>query len=104
MKSGMTEKMICPRCGMNMNIDDGQDTLTCSNCGYQERVIINKTETSHQKEQTETSNSDELNYLSGFTGGITDVQDDQRSDGENQPALELHHLSYHPQFFCLHLQ
>lgn len=43
----MLVKMICPRCGASLEIDDQQEIMTCKYCGYQQANLKERVEVTH---------------------------------------------------------
>ena len=88
----MIIKMICPRCGASMEIDDKQETFTCSHCGYQEVNVAEKIEITHRVDHSNEPNL----YISYHTSNPT-VHMVTRivSTGQKNTYVDGQEMSFH---------
>ncbi|MBR6321887.1 MAG: DUF4352 domain-containing protein [Lachnospiraceae bacterium] len=52
----MLVKMICPRCGASLEIDDAESMMTCKYCGYQQANLTEKVEVTHKVDRSNEPN------------------------------------------------
>ncbi len=88
----MIIKMVCPRCGASMELDEKQETVTCSHCGYQEVYVPEKIEVTHRIDRANEPNL----YISYHTSNpavhmVTRIV----STGQKNTYVDGQEMSFH---------
>ncbi|GEM_PF-1143102 len=88
----MLIKMICPRCGASLEIDDRQEIMTCKYCGYQQANLSEKVEVTHKIDR-----SNDPNLYISFNTSNPSVQMVTRivSTGQKNTYVNGQSMSFH---------